>query len=244
LPRGPGVVAWAGHRAQPSDPPARATEQGRPASGTPRCSYEATPAIPHRGTPARDPHAPALWLLPPAGRYSPPPSRSPWSCLKGLSSVFGRGKRSARRVPAAMPPSAAGTQRGDRDGVSVTLSHADTEGPRHRTRYWVAVEEVSERSERGRASAERPRTRLAKENSTEGTKEPHPATRGAGTTWPHTVKEERIGPRGKTKASRSGKEKGPEGPGVQEERSDYTQPRSFIAVATRSMATIYAALRM
>ena len=27
-----------------------------------------------------------------------------------------------------------------RDGGSVTLSHADTEGPRHRTRYWVAVE--------------------------------------------------------------------------------------------------------
>ena len=33
LPCGLGAVAWAGPRAQPSDPPARATEQGRPAAG-------------------------------------------------------------------------------------------------------------------------------------------------------------------------------------------------------------------
>ena len=42
------------------------------------------------------------------------------------------------------------------------LSHADTEGPRRGTRCWVAVEGISERSERGRASDERPRTRVAK----------------------------------------------------------------------------------
>jgi hypothetical protein len=62
-----------------------------------------------------------------------------------------------------MPPSAAGTQRTDRDGVSVTPPHADTEGPRPGTRCWVAVEGVSERSERGRASDEWPRTRVAKQ---------------------------------------------------------------------------------
>jgi hypothetical protein len=63
-----------------------------------------------------------------------------------------------------MSPETAGTQRVDRDGVSVTPPLADTEGPWPGTRCWVAVEGVSERSERGRASNERPRTRLAKEN--------------------------------------------------------------------------------
>jgi len=40
----------------------------------------------------------------------------------------------------------------------------DTEGPRHETRCWVAVVGVSARSERGRASDEGPRTRLAKQS--------------------------------------------------------------------------------
>ena len=65
-----------------------------------------------------------------------------------------------------MPPEAEGTRRADRDGVSVTPSLADTEGPRLGTRFRVAVEGVSERSERGRASDEGSRTRLAKENPT------------------------------------------------------------------------------
>ncbi|OFV80313.1 MAG: hypothetical protein A2Y78_15725 [Acidobacteria bacterium RBG_13_68_16] len=63
-----------------------------------------------------------------------------------------------------MSPEIAGTQRADRDGVSVTLSHADTEGPRRATRCWVAVKGVSERSERGRASDEGPCTRVATES--------------------------------------------------------------------------------
>ena len=69
--------------------------------------------------------------------------------------------QSARRVRAAMSPETAGTQRADRDGVSVTPPHANTEGPRHGTSCWVAVEGVSERSERGRASDEGPCTRVA-----------------------------------------------------------------------------------
>jgi hypothetical protein len=48
-----------------------------------------------------------------------------------------------------------------RDGVSVTRSFAGTEGSRPGTRCWVAVAGVSVRGERGRASAERPRTRGA-----------------------------------------------------------------------------------
>ncbi|OFV81501.1 MAG: hypothetical protein A2Y78_03375 [Acidobacteria bacterium RBG_13_68_16] len=80
-----------------------------------------------------------------------------------------------------MPPEAAGTQRADRDGVSVTRFLADTEGPRHGPCCWVAVEGVSPRSERGRANDERPRTRLAKETSTEW-KEETQATRGTGKT--------------------------------------------------------------
>jgi len=63
-----------------------------------------------------------------------------------------------------MSPETAGTQRADCDGVSVTPPHANTEGPRHGTSCWVAVEGVSERSERGRASDEGPCTRVAKES--------------------------------------------------------------------------------
>jgi hypothetical protein len=73
LPRGPGAVARAGPRAQSSDPPPHATEQERPALGPLAVRKKPTPATPHRGTPARDPHAPAQWLLSPAGRMSPPP---------------------------------------------------------------------------------------------------------------------------------------------------------------------------
>jgi hypothetical protein len=51
-----------------------------------------------------------------------------------------------------------------RDGVSVTRSFAGTEGSRPGTRCWVAVAGVSVRGERGRASAERPRTRGAKKS--------------------------------------------------------------------------------
>jgi hypothetical protein len=71
-----------------------------------------------------------------------------------------------------MAPEAVGTQRADHDGVSVTPPVADTEGPRHGTRCWVAVEGVSERRERGRASDEGPRTRLAK-GKPRGNKRPH-----------------------------------------------------------------------
>ena len=65
-----------------------------------------------------------------------------------------------------MSPETAVTQHADWDGVSVTLSLADTKGPRHGTRFWVAVEGVSERGERGRASDERSPTRQAKQAST------------------------------------------------------------------------------
>jgi hypothetical protein len=51
-----------------------------------------------------------------------------------------------------------------RGGVSVTRSFADTEGPHSGPHCWVVAEEVSARRERGRASAERPRTRRAKQS--------------------------------------------------------------------------------
>ena len=73
-----GRSGWA---SSPALRPACACDRaGTSRGGAPRCSYEATPAIPHRGTPARCPHAPAQWLLSPAGRISPPPSRLPRTC--------------------------------------------------------------------------------------------------------------------------------------------------------------------
>jgi hypothetical protein len=79
----------------------RETSRGR----APRCSPETAPAIPHRGTPARDPHAPAPWLLSPAGRISPPSPPSSrtlersWHRMLGFY-VFSRrvGGSIARRV--------------------------------------------------------------------------------------------------------------------------------------------------
>jgi len=139
--------------------------------GAPRCSQKATPAIPHRGMPLGThtlrrngscrprggfhPNRPLEWN---AREVLAPKSSVPAS----MSLAEGWGFRIAKRVPAAMPPSTAGTQRADRDGVSVTRSVADTEGPRHGARCWVAVEGVSERSERRRASNEGPSTRLAR----------------------------------------------------------------------------------
>jgi hypothetical protein len=84
----------------------RETSRGR----APRCSPETAPASPHRGTPARSPHAPAPWLVSPAGRISPPPSRSLWPCLRGVSSVLGWAERFRLAGGAAIAPEATGSQ--------------------------------------------------------------------------------------------------------------------------------------
>jgi hypothetical protein len=95
-----------------------------------------------------------------------PGARRNMLATSGDTTTFREGEiQSAKRVRAAMSPEAAGTQRADRDGVSVTQPHADTEGPRPGTRCWVEAEGVSEHSERGRASDERPLTRLARKGA-------------------------------------------------------------------------------
>ena len=75
----PGVRGRSGlvrpHALRPEIPPA-ATELGRPAVGTPRCSPQAAPATPHRGSSARCPQPPEPWPLAPPGRIDcPPPAR-------------------------------------------------------------------------------------------------------------------------------------------------------------------------
>ncbi len=149
----------------------------------------AQPASPPAGLAARSPHAPAESLLSPAGRSSPPPPRSPVhphagdALARALASLAERtelragGFQFAPRVSAAMPPEAAGTRRADRDGVSATRTHADTEGPRPGTRCRVAVEGVSVRSAQGRARAERPRTRVARNEA------PSPRDKEQATKW-------------------------------------------------------------
>ncbi len=79
LPRGCRPSPWAARRAPPKDAPARATEQGVPRWGpslspAARCA-RAGASTPHRGTPARDPHAPARWASAP-GAVRPPPSHA------------------------------------------------------------------------------------------------------------------------------------------------------------------------
>jgi hypothetical protein len=131
-----------GQRLHPPVWPLGARTLQRHGSSRPRGGF-------HRHPPAREVPpgtGPFCWVFGPVNRTAP---------REG-------GSQSARRVQAAIPPEAAGTQRADRDGVSVTPSLADTEGPRNGTRCWVAVEGVSERSERGRARDERTRTRWAR----------------------------------------------------------------------------------
>jgi hypothetical protein len=52
--------------------PSAATEQGRPAVGSPRCSREAAPATPNRETPARVPQPPEAWPRHPRGAGKTP----------------------------------------------------------------------------------------------------------------------------------------------------------------------------
>ena len=207
LPRGPGAVARAGLRAQPSDPPPRAIP---PAAGhSPACEpslfpslaqdNRSGPAYPPAGLAAQDPHAPARWLLPPAGRVLPPPSRLPCTCTscfamsaKRLDSFAhphcGRGAfnppvprvadiSGARGHPACA--SAAG-------GAGPKRSAGNSEGHGAEARCGVAGGGVCRRSARGRTSLQLATVAPAKQK-------------------PHAVKQERISPRGKRKPPRSGK---------------------------------------
>ena len=121
-----------------------------------------------------------------------------------VSLAEGWGFQIARRVPAAIPPEAAGTERACRGGVSLARCHANSEGPRRgtsllgRSRRSLGAQRVPPAA--GRASAEGPRTcrakqkpsrsdmgettRGAKENSTEWKKRAPPRSRG--TTSPAT----------------------------------------------------------
>jgi len=98
LPHGLRAVARAGRRAQPSDPPPHATEPCRSPRG-PSWFGLRPPTSPRSDRHARDPHAPARWLRPPAGRISPqPPSRMERSGGPGTEE-FGPGFNvSSRRV--------------------------------------------------------------------------------------------------------------------------------------------------
>jgi hypothetical protein len=129
---------------------------GTPRGGAPRCSHETAPATPHRETPARFPHPQARWLLWPAGRISPPPSRRPECCLKGLSGVFLVGGYSIRLAGGAAIVSGGHGDPGVRirGGVSGTRLFADTEGPHSGPHCRVVASGVSARREWGRARAE------------------------------------------------------------------------------------------
>jgi hypothetical protein len=150
---------------------------GASRGGAPRCSPETAPATPPRGTSARDPHAPASWLLSPAGRISPPPSRLPRTCLSGFAKPrkwrcgFVR-PDSGRGV--FNPPLGCGSDgSGDRGAdLTTTLPCAADLLERSRQTKKVAVRVrpagVLGRSERGRARPELCRTPGARENRPEG----------------------------------------------------------------------------
>ncbi len=199
MPRGLGAVARAAHRVQPSDSPAHATEQGHPAVGPRAVRMKPRQRYPTAGRALGARTLRRHGSIRPRGGFDhhPPVCRGPalgrsaivgpWPCGRAPVHI-GRGEfnpPSGCQRPCLPRPRGPGAR--IRDGVSVTRSLADAEGPRPGTRCWVAVAGVSERSEWGRASDEGPRTRSAKQS-------PHAVARKK-TTAPS--------PRGKKRASRS-----------------------------------------
>ena len=171
--------AWSGRSGCASSAALRPTfardRAGTSRGGAPRCSHEATPAIPHRGTPARGPHASAPWLRPPAGRIAPPPPALQRHARKGLAQgdIGRRFSASSQRVEGSnrrcrgwqISPEPAGTGRASRVGETAARFLANAEGPRRGSRPPVAGAGVYGRSGWGDAR-------------------PHPATRGTGKTKP------------------------------------------------------------
>jgi hypothetical protein len=95
--------------------------------------------LPTPGQRVGDPHAPAQWLLWPAGRtYRHPPVRqgsagvpSPClsvGCYQPVCGVRGGGSSLRPSGGTAIPPEAAGPERASRSGVSLARSHANSEG--------------------------------------------------------------------------------------------------------------------
>ena len=150
MPRGLGAVARAAHRAQPSDPPSRTTEQAQPGVRTlavplsrKRRSVGASVSTRRSGhsVPARS------GAMAPVARGADLPTALPSAVglhnrshhtgdarAQGRPTVLREGGiQSARRVPAAMPPEAAGTRRADRGwgiGDAASSGHRGDPGPR------------------------------------------------------------------------------------------------------------------
>jgi hypothetical protein len=161
----------------------------RPESATrreaPRRRREAAAPYPHDGQRVGCPHAPAQWLLWPAGRSQPPTLRLETlkpgmrtSCpttSRACGPRAGVGVSSARRRGGHRSGGHGVPSVRSRGGVSVTRFLADTEGPRPGTHCWVVAGGVSARREsrlrrdeqapRGRSPAGQNRPHAVKERS-------------------------------------------------------------------------------
>ena len=218
LPRGPRAVARAGHRAQPSDPPARATEQGRPAPGPLAVRMRPRQRHPAAGRPLGARTRRRDRSLARGADLIPSP-RSLQPCLRGLRVVLGWVEKIRPAGGAAIPPSATGTRRAARGGVSVTRSLADTEGPHPgaalpgRGRRSLGAPRAGASKRRAAASPagqEEALVAKTKTTSPRGNKEAprsgrrRAPTRPPGKTRFHAVKRKQRSPRGKREARRSG----------------------------------------
>ncbi len=180
LPRGLRAVARAAHRAQPSDPPPRATEQAQAGVWTlavprPRaarsCSASVSTRRPGRSVPARSVGMAriARWADFTSTPRFPVHLHVP-DALARIHAPIGRahrvtgGRLSIRRCRGwPIPPEPAGTGRASHVGETAARSHANTEGPQRGSRPPVAGGGACGRSGWGDAR-------------------PHPATRGTGNT--------------------------------------------------------------
>ena len=192
MPRGLGAVARAGHRAQPSDPPSRATEQAQPgvrtlavplprkrrsagASVSTRRSGRSVPA--HSGAMApvaRGAVLPATPNLEQSAREVATPSH----LCAGFSVSRRRVGCSNRRCRGwPITPEPAGPGRASRGGETAARPHANAEGPRRGSRSPVAGEGVCRRRARGRTSLQKATAAPAKQEEPHAVKDKRAAAR-------------------------------------------------------------------
>ena len=174
LPRGLGAVARAAHRAQPSVPPSRATEQGRPAVGPLAVRMKPRQRYPTARRPLGARTLRRHGSVRPRGGAHPHPPVRAGACTDYCAPLTanwtsGGSSQSARRVPAAMPPETAGTQRAHRrretraGSARTARVTAARRAAGSRSKESRSAASGGEQAPRGRAPAGQKKTRGAKQ---------------------------------------------------------------------------------
>ena len=219
MPRGPGAVARAGPRAQPSDPPAHATEQGRPAPGPLAVRMKRRQRHPTARRPlgtrtlrrdgSRGPRG-DLTLTPPLARV----------LHIRCEQCLGAGDQIRRCRGWPISPERAGTPRAHRRRETLAPTESLSRG-RGTARVTAARRAAGSRAlERAAAAVGETQGRTT-------------ATAALAKQTPHAVKQREAGPRGETKASTQWKTKvSAGGPGA---KTAEARAHDLVALAGRDL---------